>query len=73
MFYLQCIASERFLVSLQFGNLYNFPENYINFEDLFNKIAEISEILMNFINLLQKSSWFKKSFGRITYCIDNVK
>ena len=57
----------------QFGNycyIYNFPENKITFTEVFNKIGEICESFMILKNLLQKFSWFKKSFDGLAYCIE---
>ena len=54
---------KRFLVSLQFG-YYRVISLKIYFADLLSKIVEI------IWNLLQKSSWFKKSFDCLTYFIE---
>ena len=46
-FYLLGLTYLRFLVSLQLEKyLYNFPENRLNFKDLFNKIKEICEVFI---------------------------
>ena len=36
-------------------------------KDLFNKIAEFCDNFTISVNLLQKSSWVKNSFGRLTF------
>ena len=70
-FLLIWLTSERCLFTSQLGNyLYNFPNDEINFADLFNKIAEACEVFMIFRNLLKKFSWFQKSFDRLTYFIE---
>ena len=66
------LTSAGFFVSLEFENYrkLNFPEN----EDItlfrFIKIEESREMLVIFRNLLQKSSWFLKSFDCLTYFIE---
>ena len=54
-FLLLCLTPEKLFIYLQFGIYrYNFPENYIYFAHLFNKIKEIYEIFMICKNLIQQ-------------------
>ena len=46
-------------------------KHFLDLGKLFNKIAEICKLILK--NLTQKSSWFKKPFGGLTYCIGKIK
>ena len=41
--------------------------------DMFNQIKEFCEMIMILRNLLQKSFWFKKSFGGLPYYLELEK